>query len=70
MLVITDASELLTDAELYSLEDSVVDCIEKMSEAGASARDAAVEKVIKMIAISEKVQADGTLARQLRRKCV
>ena len=60
------ASSLLTDDELYALEDAVVDCIEMMSEAAASARD--VGKVIKMISISEKVATDGTLARQLRRK--
>ena len=56
------ASKLLTDEELYSLEDAIVDSIE---ESGAAAGPLA-----KMIAISEKVADHAMFARQLRRKFV
>ena len=59
-------SKLLTDDELFSIEDAIVDCVEAMPTAGASASE--VEKVAKMLVVSSKVASDGTLARQLRRK--
>jgi hypothetical protein len=59
-------AKLLTDDELFSLEDMIVDCIEVMPTAGASAVE--VEKVAKMLLVSSKVQSDSTLSRQLRRK--
>ena len=59
-------SKLLTDDELFSIEDAIVDCVEAMPTAGASASE--VEKVAKMLLVSSKVASDGTLARQLRRK--
>ena len=61
-------AKLLTDEELYSLEDAIVDCIEVMPTAGASAPE--VEKVAKMMLVSAKVAGDAALARQLRRKFV
>ena len=59
-------SKLLTDDELFSIEDAIVDCVEAMPTAGASASE--VEKVAKMLVVSSKVASDSTLARQLRRK--
>ena len=59
-------SKLLTEDELFSIEDAIVDCVEAMPTAGASASE--VEKVAKMLLVSSKVASDGTLARQLRRK--
>jgi hypothetical protein len=59
-------SKLLTDDELFLIEDAIVDCVEAMPTAGASASE--VEKVAKMLLVSSKVASDGTLARQLRRK--
>ena len=59
-------AKLLTDDELFSLEDAIVDCIEVMPTAGASASE--VERVSRMLVVASKVPSDGTLARQLRRK--
>jgi len=65
-------AQLLSDEELFSLEDSVADFIEYRSsldppvaELGASAK-----LVKKLVGISEGMPKDGTLARQLRRKFV
>jgi hypothetical protein len=66
MLQAMHGSKLLTDDELFSIEDAIVDCVEAMPTAGASASE--VEKVAKMLLVSSKVASDGTLARQLRRK--
>lgn len=59
-------ARLLTDEELNSLEDAVVDCIEVLPTAFAT--DSKVEKVVKMILVSESVTSDKALARQLKRK--
>ena len=59
---------LLTDEELYCLEDAIVDCIEVMPTVGASSPE--VAKVTKMMLVSAKVPGDATFARQLRRKFV
>ena len=56
----------LTDEELFSLEDAVVDCVEVLPTAGASAPE--VEKIVKMLLVVAKVASDNMLARQLRRK--
>ena len=61
-------AQLLTDVEVESLEDTVVDCIEVLPTGFAS--DRGVDKVVKMILVSEKLANDKTLARQLRRKFV
>ena len=60
------AASLLSEEETYKLEDAIVDCIETMPT--ASAADATVNKVTRMIVISEKVAADASFARALRRK--
>lgn len=63
-------AELLSDAELFALEDKVVDFIEwrssvPMTSGGIST---AVESVRKLVGICETVSKDAMLARQLRRK--
>ena len=65
-LEVLHEARLLTDEELNSLEDAVVDCIELLPTAFATERG--VDKVIKMILVSERVGNDKTLARQLKRK--
>jgi hypothetical protein len=61
-------AKLLTDEELFCLEDAIVDCIEVLPTAGASSPE--VDKVVKMMLVSAKVPGDAMLARQLRRKFV
>ena len=60
------ASQQLTDETMCSLEDCLADCIELMPDALATTE--AVEKVVRMIKLSERIGADGTFARQLQRK--
>ena len=59
-------ARLLTDDELYAAEDTVVDCIEALPHAAVT--DRSVEKVIRMVAVSERVSVDASFARQVRRK--
>ena len=59
-------ARLLTDGELNRLEDDVVDCIEVLPTAFVA--DRSIDKVIKMILVSEGGANDKTLARQLKRK--
>ena len=59
------AAKLLTEDELFVLEDIVVDCIEALPTVGASALE---EKARAMLLVSSKVANDSLLARQLRRK--
>lgn len=59
-------AKLLTDGELFALEDLIVDCIEVMPSASVSTPT--VEKVARMLLVASKVRGDGMLARQLRRK--
>jgi len=63
-------AKLLTDDEVYTLEDCVADFIECRSSAtvAAAEMDAAAEKAKKLVGLSEGVAKDGMLARQLRRK--
>ena len=63
------ASKLLTDDELYSLEDTIVDSIEVASGSG-TAVSADGSPLLKMVAISQKVADEAMFARQLRRKFV
>ena len=58
------ASKLLTDEELYRLEDIVADSLEE-DEAGGSGGGGQVGK---LLALSGRVAGDAALARQLRRK--
>ena len=59
------ASQVLSEDELYIIEDVVADCIE---HGGLGAGTPAAGQVTKMIVLSEKIRVDGSLARQLRRK--
>jgi hypothetical protein len=70
------AAKLLSDDELYSLEDMVVDYVElealmggvitlEMMNANENAR-----KLLGLVAVSEAAAADGMFARQARRKYV
>ena len=59
-------AQLLTEDELYNAEDQVADCIELMPATAATVP--AVDNVLKMITLSERIPADGAFARQLRRK--
>jgi hypothetical protein len=60
------AAQLLSEEAMYGLEDQIADCIEVMGSAATTDRD--VDKVVRMIALSEGMAADGSFARQLRRK--
>ena len=70
------AAELLSDEEMFALEDAVADFLEARSEAelvGATMgvhSHPAVGKLHKLVALSESLQADGAFARQARRKYV
>jgi len=64
-LQVLHASQLLSEDELHSLEDAVADCIE---HGGPGASTPAAGQVTRMVALSEKMIVDGSLARQLRRK--
>jgi hypothetical protein len=60
------AARLLEDDAVFCVEDCIVDCIEAMPTAVAT--DRVVEKVIRMVAVSERVLVDATFARQVKRK--
>jgi hypothetical protein len=60
------AAKLLSDEALYSLEDCIADCIEVMPSALAAVD--AVDKVVRMVKLSEKMGVDSSFARQLQRK--
>ena len=53
-------SKLLTDDELYTLEDVIADSLE--GEAGGR------DELAKLVLLSERMVGDAALARQLRRK--
>ena len=63
-------AKLLTDDEVYKLEDCVADFIECRSSVTVAAAEmgAAAETAKKLVGLSEGVAKDGMLARQLRRK--
>jgi hypothetical protein len=61
------SAKLLTDDELYRCEDILADGVE--TTGGHSPEgEVASEQVAKMVALSERLGGDATLARQLRRK--
>ena len=67
------AAKLLTDDELYSLEDIVADFLELKSSLGVVTLAAIMTsegagKALKLVGLSEGLAADGACARQLRRK--
>ena len=63
-------AKLLTDDEIFALEDKLTDFIECRSSVTVSPGEmgAAAESVRKLVGICEAVSKDGMLARQLRRK--
>lgn len=67
-LHVLHTSQQLTDETMCSLEDCIADCIELMPDGLATTEP--VEKVARMIKLSERMGADGTFARQLQRKFV
>jgi hypothetical protein len=69
------AAGLITDAELYALEDSVADFIELKTSFDVITietvrTNSVAEKLHKLVGLSAGMRADGTFARQLRRKHV
>eukprot|EP01046_Picozoa_sp_COSAG06_P052451 COSAG06_NODE_8809_length_2066_cov_1.387900_1_plen_260_part_00 len=68
------AAKLLGDDELYALEDMVADFVEfEASLLGVVTLDAMsgnqnASKLLKLVALSERLAADGAFARQARRK--
>jgi hypothetical protein len=62
-------AKLLTDEELFTIEDVLADCVEVMSGGGSCVGIAVVGEVVKIVALSERIGSDASFARQLRRKC-
>ena len=60
------AAQLLEDDVVEQLEDIIADCIEVWPT--ADAREQSVDKVLRMLRLSEKIKVDASLARQLKRK--
>jgi hypothetical protein len=65
-------AKLLTDDEVFKLEDCVAEFIECRSSltVAVAQMGAAAEQVTKLVGLSEGVAKDGMLARQLRRRFV
>ena len=68
-------AQLLSDEELFSVEDAIADFVELTSLMGVITREVAhtsavVGKLIKLVALSGRITADGAFARQVRRKHV
>eukprot|EP01043_Picozoa_sp_COSAG02_P020381 COSAG02_NODE_1004_length_15275_cov_11.955917_15_plen_256_part_00 len=61
-------AQLLTEDEACMIEDAVADCIELMPATASTVP--AVANVLKMVVLSERIPADGSFARQLRRKFI
>ena len=69
------AAELLSEAELHVVEDIIVDALELTTVAGTMTQElmqtsALVVKVVKLVVLSERIDADVAFARQVRRKYV
>ena len=67
------AAQLLSDEELFTLEDAVADYVELQSSMGVITLEAAhairaADKLVKLVALSEHIAADGAFSRQARRK--
>ena len=67
------AAQLLGDEELFALEDAVADYVELQSSMGVITLEAAhairaADKLVKLVALSEHIAADGAFSRQARRK--
>ena len=63
-------AKLLTDDEMFALEDKLADFIECRSSATVAPgeADAVADRMRKLVGMCEGVSKDGMLARQLRRK--
>jgi hypothetical protein len=61
-------AQLLTEDEVYTVEDAVADCVELMPATASTVP--AVDNTVRMIALSERITGDGSFARQLRRKFI
>lgn len=57
---------ILTVVATDQLEDTIADCIEVWPT--ADAREQSVDKVLRMLRLSDKIKVDASLARQLKRK--
>jgi hypothetical protein len=70
------AAKLLSDDELYALEDMVADFVEFESSIGVVVTleivhgNESASKLLKLVALSERLVADSAFARQARRKYV
>ena len=64
------ASQLLGDDELCAAEDAIVDCIDMIATMPVEpvTHGGAVDKVVKLVAISERMEVDSSFARQVKRK--
>ena len=67
------ATELLSDPELYLLEDMIADFLEvkasvKVVTAEVVRADRSAEKLHRLIVLSEGMAANASFARQVRRK--
>lgn len=60
-----NASGVIADEDMYACEDVIADACEGMATGGA-----APDQLVRMVALSERLAADGPFSRQLRRKFV
>jgi hypothetical protein len=59
---------LLTEQETHAAEDAIADCVAAMAENETiSADHSLVVRVVKMIALCERIKSNAALARQMRR---
>ena len=69
------AAKLLSDEEVFALEDCIADFIEVQSDVERVTMDLVhsnrtVAKLHKLVALSEQLKADSAFSRQARRKYV
>ena len=67
------SAKLLTDEEMFALEDSIADSFgdqDHDDEDGGSARTMACEKVARLVTLSGRIASNASFARQVRRKYV
>ena len=67
------SAKLLTDEEMFALEDSIADSFgdqDHDDEDGGSSRTMACEKVARLVTLSGRIASNASFARQVRRKYV
>ena len=67
------SAKLLTDEEMFALEDSIADSFgdqDHEDEDGGSSRAVACEKVARLVTLSGRIASNASFARQVRRKYV